>query len=61
MKKKTFTLFAFTTLFFAGVNAQSLSMVKDISPTGNSDLTNLKLINGEGYFIADDGTNGIEI
>lgn len=61
MKKTTFTLVAFTALFFAGVNAQNLSLVKDINPTGDSDIMQNILFNGDGYFNANDGTHGIEI
>ena len=61
MKKKTFTLIAFSALFFAGVQAQNLSIVKNINSTSGSDIGRFTMFNGEGYFNANDGVNGFEL
>ena len=61
MKKKTLILLGFSALFFADVQAQTLTMVKDIYPTGDSGLKNLTLLNGDALFVANDGVSGREL
>ena len=61
MNKKTLLLLGFSALFFAELQAQTLTMVKEIYPGGEANVSNLNYLNGEGIFTANNGVDGLEL